>query len=288
MPFPEAFRRLADRRIEAARQAAIERLRTVDDRSAGRNLERIGSAWTRDRFSGDFYLSPLPADAPAVSIVIVQSREGNTVAHNPADLGGGPTDTHLIYEGLSRVAADAVLAGAATAAGPDVVFSTWHPDIVALRAALGLSRHPAQIVISNDGRADIDRTLLFNVPDLRVFVLAGAVCQDRCARAFAARPWITIVPIAPGRLREALVDLRRTHGLRRISAIGGRTTASSLVAAGVVQDLYLTTTARSAGEPDTPWYVGQDRPALDLILRKDGGGEMPIRFEHFAVCERPG
>ena len=46
--------------------------------------------------------------------VFVQSADGNTGARNPADLGGGETDKHLIYEGLSRVDVDGVLAGAAT------------------------------------------------------------------------------------------------------------------------------------------------------------------------------
>ena len=39
--------------------------------------------------------------------------------------GSGNTDTHLIYEGLSRVAADAVLAGARTV-HTDAFFSVWH------------------------------------------------------------------------------------------------------------------------------------------------------------------
>jgi hypothetical protein len=38
------------------------------------------------------------------------------------------TDKHLIYEGLSRAAADAVLAGAATVRAGDIVFSVWHPE----------------------------------------------------------------------------------------------------------------------------------------------------------------
>ncbi len=66
-------------------------------------------------FDGLFYVSP-PAgrDVPSANLVFVQSRDGNTVTRDPSVLGGGEADTHLIYEGLSRVAADAVLAGART------------------------------------------------------------------------------------------------------------------------------------------------------------------------------
>jgi len=262
--------------------ARLDPLTTIEDRSAGRNLDRIGSDWTRQLYGGDFLLPPVPAGVPAVSLVFVQSLSGNTGAANPDDLGGGATDKHLIYEGLSRVAADGVLAGATTATGSQVFFSVWHPEMVALRASLSRARHPAQIVVSNDGRVDLDGTLLFNVPDVPVFVLAGAVCRDRCARGFARRPWITIIPMAPDGIRDAMAQLRG-HGIDRVSAIGGRTTGSSLVDAGLVQDLCLTTTAREGGEPDTPFYVGKRPPVLDLVIRKANRSESPIRFEQFAI-----
>ena len=75
-------------------------------------------------------------DLPAIDLVFVQSRDSNTVADNPSTLGGGDTDEHLVYEGLSRVDADAVLAGAATARSERMVFSIWHPELVALRCSL--------------------------------------------------------------------------------------------------------------------------------------------------------
>jgi len=52
--------------------------------------------------------------------VFVQSRDGNTGARDPSSLGGGDTDKHLIYEGLSRVASDAVVAGAETIRGGNI------------------------------------------------------------------------------------------------------------------------------------------------------------------------
>ena len=73
-------------------------------------MRAIGNAWSRLHYDGDFYLPALPRDVPAVSLVFVQSRDGNTASPHPERLGGGAADTHLIYEGLSRVAADAVLA----------------------------------------------------------------------------------------------------------------------------------------------------------------------------------
>jgi riboflavin biosynthesis pyrimidine reductase len=256
----------------------------VSDRSGGRSLERIANDWTRRSYDGDFHLFPAPADVPAVSLVFVQSRDGNTGVDDPEQLGGGATDKHLIYEGLSRVAADGVLAGATTAAGRDVFFSVWHPELVALRHSLELPRHPAQIVVSQNGRADVDQTLLFNVPDVPVFVLASEVCRNKCAQRFARRPWITIVPIGPAGLTGALSSLGKNHGIARISAVGGRATASSLIDAGLVQDVYLTTTARSAGEPNTPFYTGTRRLSFDPIVKKTSTDpSAPMQFEHLAI-----
>ena len=127
----------------------------------------------------------------AVSLVFIQTKDGNTGGPNPGAFGGGATDRHLIYEGLSRVAADAVLAGAGSV-HRDAFFSVWHPDLVALRASLGLPRHPAQIVVSKRGSLDFD-ALLFNVPDMRVFLIAGDECIARHETALRARPWVRLI-----------------------------------------------------------------------------------------------
>ena len=102
-----------------------------------------------------------------LSLAFVQSRDGNTEAADPGEFGAGATDKHLIYEGLSRVAADAVLVGAGTV-HPEAFFSVWHPELIALRESLGFPRHPAQVVVSKRGHVDL-ASLLFNVPDVPVF-----------------------------------------------------------------------------------------------------------------------
>ena len=131
----------------------------------------IGNDWSREYYDGPFYLFQLPDHLPAVSLVFVQSRDGNTGADNPADLGGGPTDKYLIYEGLSRVAADGVMAGAATI-GKSVFFGIIHPELVKLRHELGLPRHPAQIVVSERGHIDLSARV-FSTPDVPRLSVSG-------------------------------------------------------------------------------------------------------------------
>jgi riboflavin biosynthesis pyrimidine reductase len=222
-----------------------------------------------------------------VSLVFVQSRDKNTGASEPAELGGGDTDRHVIYEGLSRVAADAVLAGTTTVTGAEVFFSVWHPDFVALRKSYGLPRHPAQIVMTRTGSVDVDSSLLFNIPEARVFVLGTPEACERLAPSLESRSWVTLIGYE-GDLIPALEHLRAKHGIRRISVVGGRTVATTLLDAGVVQDLYLTTTEKEAGEPGTPLYIGSRPPAFDAVVRKRGTDpEAPFLFEHLGVYPAP-
>jgi riboflavin biosynthesis pyrimidine reductase len=241
-------------------------------------LLTIGNAWTRRPFDGDFYASPPPADIPASNLVFVQSSDGNTGAADPSTLGGGATDKHVVYEGLSRVAADAVMAGAETIRGGDIAFSVWHPEFVRLRAALGLPRHPIQIVATLRGLA-FDQTLFYNVSDLRVVLLTVPACVEAMRRDLAVRSWITPVVMKHATdLRTAFGELRRL-GINRVSAIGGRTIARALIDAGLIHDLYLTTSARPGGEPNTPFYP---KPlAGTLVVSKRGTGpDTGVAFRH--------
>ncbi|HET9261652.1 MAG TPA: dihydrofolate reductase family protein [Vicinamibacterales bacterium] len=281
-PQRTGFEDFAAAKLREAATARIERLSTILHRRGKSPARGIGNVWTRAHYGGDFDVAVPAEERTALSFVFVQSKDGNTGVADPSTLGGGPTDKHLIYEGLSRVAADAVLAGAATV-HPETFFSVWHPELVALRHALGLPRHPAQIVVSKHGRVNFD-ALLFNVPDVPVFLIAGQECVSRRAAWFDARPWVRPIPLIADNLRPAIDRLRDAEGIRRISAVGGRFTASRLVDAGLAQDLYLTTTSREGGEPGTPWYSGATPPGLEVLTKKQwfDDGEL-IGFEHLWI-----
>ena len=259
----------------------VRPLETIEDCSQRWPVTSIGNEWSRKYFGGPFYVFDAPAKTPAISLVFVQTRDRNTGASNPEDLGGGPTDKHLIYEGLSRVAADGVLAGASSV-GQSVFFTANHPELVALRAELGFPRHPAQMVMSKDGNFDL-QARIFTTPDVPVFLLAGEQCIKKMSEEIARRPWITLIPTADD-LPATFARLRREHGIGRISAVGGRVAATSLVDAGLVQDIYLTTSAIDGGEADTPWYVGRRQPKLKTIVKKrELGVDSPILFDHLAI-----
>ena len=280
------FAEVVRRRTREATAAVLPPLKTVEG-GATDDLDTVGNRWTRRLFDGDFFLSRVSRlsnvtrDIPATGLVFVQSRDGNTGARNPSSLGGGETDKHLIYDGLSRVAANGVLAGAETIRGSKVIFSVWHPELVELRAAMGLPRHPIQIVATLGGLT-FDDTLLFNVPELPVIVISTAVWVEKMKEALARRPWIRTVAMAqPDDLPSAFRGLR-SIGVARISAIGGRTIARAMIDAGLVQDLYLTTSPRPGGEPNTP--LSPTPLNGTLVVRKLGTGpEAGVVFEHLIL-----
>jgi riboflavin biosynthesis pyrimidine reductase len=274
------FGAFADRKRSAAHAATLAQLRTLIDRSPGFALKPVGAAWCDERFDGPFWTSTA-ANRPSISIVFVQSYDGNTGSDDPSSLGAGETDTHLIYEGLSRIAVDGVAVGASTLY-PDSFFSVWRPELVDARVASGLPAHPAQIVLTRSGRVDVDGTRLFNVPDVPVFVLTSREGRGRLMQALHERPWVyAIVADGPDALVQQVNELFR-RGQQRISCVGGRGTASAFVDAGLVDDLYLTTSPQDGGVPRTPWYIGNRPPSLERVLAKSWKAPAGVvRFEHF-------
>lgn len=259
---------------------------TVEAGGHTKGLETVGSDWTCRLFDGLFLESPAPdSSLPAINTVFVQSADRNTGARHPAELGGGATDTHLIYEGLSRVRADAIMTGASTIRGSQMILGVWHPELVALRERLGLPRYPAQIVATRSGRLGIESELMFNAPEVPVFILTTPAAAATLTPRIDGRPWISILA-APEKanLVGSLERLRGDHDIRRISCIGGRTLATDLIDAGIVQDLYLTTSPKPGGDPGTPFYTGNQTLETTSVVTKAGRDEEAgVRFEHLVL-----
>jgi riboflavin biosynthesis pyrimidine reductase len=245
-------------------------------------IEKIGNVWTRRLFDGDFFRSAraCESDLPITNLVFVESQEGNTVADDPSTLGGGDTDKHLIYEGLSRIDADAVLAGASTARNNELVFSVWHPELVALRLRRGRARHPAQVVVCSKSALPIETALMFQEPSLPVYLITTSDAAASLRLQVLTHPWVHVIDGGcPLSMRTALRKLK-THAINTVSAVGGRTTARTLLSQRVVQDLYLTTSAESAGAPNTPLVDGA-LSAKRVVIKEGTGPETGVRFVHY-------
>lgn len=288
MDWAARFETFVDKKTTAASTAQIPGYTTVESRTDGQRLSAIGNSWTIECFDGRFYESwPDDPGLPAVNVVFVQSADGNTGTRNPMELGGGLTDKHLIYEGLSSVHADAILTGSTTIAGDDTVMAIWHPKLVSLRIALGLPRFPVQVVATRSGALDIESSLLYNVPLLRVVILTADGGAEVLRPYLKERPWIKVISGgSQSDLVSGLRTLRANHGVTRVSSTAGRTVTTQLIDAGVVQDLYLTTSPITGGEPNTPFYTGTAPLTTTRIVKKAGkGDETGVTFEHLVIPE---
>ena len=277
------FQKYAAAKTAAAVAATIPGYRTMETHDVAPGMSAIGNAWTSKHFAGPFFESPSSNPRlPAVNTVFVQSADGNTGADDPTTLGGGATDKHLIYEGLSSVHADAIMTGTGTVRGSQMVMAVWHPELVHLRESLGLARFPAQVVATRSGHVDIESELLYNVPELPVLIMTTTDGARVVNAHLTTRPWITVIDTGPSsNLVAGLETLHAAHGIRRLSCIGGRTLATSVIDAGVVQDLYITTSPKPGGEPNTPFYTGAHPLRTRLVVRKAGRDEEAgVIFEH--------
>jgi hypothetical protein len=223
----ERFDTLVERKTREAAGASLHPYVTESEHPPERATV-IGNDWSRRLFGGGFHVSPARmAQRPACSLVFVQSADGNTGASDPGALGGGETDKHLIYEGLSRVGADGVLAGAETVRDANLVFSVWHPELVALRASLGLPRHPVQIIATLKG-LDLEGSLLFNVPEIPVVLLTVAPAARTMQASLGARPWVTaLVMNEPAALPASRCDRRGSRVCRASAAARSRVSCST-------------------------------------------------------------
>jgi hypothetical protein len=283
-PPASAFEAYCREKERAALTAPVSGYSTVLEDGEGVDLLAIGSTWSRGLFDGDFYRSAgsRSPDLPAVTLV------HHWPAHDPRKPAGLPptvdaTTLHLIHEGLARVDADGVLGGRGVVLECGYVASVWHPELVALRLSRGLPRHPVQIVVSESGRLPFDECLLFNEPSLRVVVVTAHRGAAAVAPLLQDKPWIRVLDAGqPLSLRKALMTLRQ-EGLAVVAALGGRRVASSLLADGLVTDLYLTGSDEDGARPLHDFYDGPPVLHRRVLAKRGRRGSNGASFEHLVA-----
>lgn len=209
--------------------------------------------------------------------------------------GGSETDRFVM--GLLRAAADCVLIGSGTLHGSPKALWTpekAHPDAAAayaeLRRRLGLAPEPMLAVMTASGALDPAHPAL----ERGAIVLTTANGADRCGRELSSSVEILTLDgetaVDPG---EAVAALRR-QGYRSICSEAGPHVFGSLVAAGLVDELFLTVSPLLAGRSDLGQRLGlveneellpaRTEQARLLSARRDGGH----LFLRYALTGRAG
>jgi len=125
--------------------------------------------------------------------------------------------------------------------------------------------------------------LIFLEPAIRVFVITRSASVEAIRKRIDGRPWIEVIDAGePLSLTRGLRTLR-ARGIEVVSCVGGSVIATGLLKDALISDIYLTTSAIDAGEPQTPFYDGPPLPLERVLLKAGRGVEAGVRFEHFVV-----
>ena len=213
------------------------------------------------------------ADRPFVYLNMVTTADGRAAIDGRSHALGSETDTLLLTE--LRTLADAVLLGPGTLRAEGYGRLVGNAERVARREAAGLPATPAAVVISRSLDLPWDAGL-FAAAGQPVLVYTGS---DADAPAVAAD--LEVVHLGDPSPAAALADLR-ARGVRALLCEGGPTLNRALLAAGLVDELFLTLSPLLAGNADAPRIVeGEDLPdplTMELAWVLRHGDELYLRY----------
>jgi riboflavin biosynthesis pyrimidine reductase len=232
-----------------------------------------------------------PEQRPFVYVNMVATADGRASVGGSTRALGSDADTLLLTE--LRALADAVLIGSGTLRAEGYGRLVREPGRVARRHAAGLDATPLAVLLSRSLDLPWDAGL-FAAADQPVLVYTSAggappvadPARGEGATPDEAAPPAVAAPLEVVRLPEAtpeaaLADLR-ARGVRSLLCEGGPTLNRALLAAGAVDELFLTLAPLLGGTADAPRIVeGDDLPEpLDLelawVLRHDD--ELYLRY----------
>ena len=173
-----------------------------------------------------------PADRPLVMMVMVATVDGRAAVGGSSRALGGDADLALLLE--LRTIADAVLVGGATVRAEGYGRLVGSEERRARRRAAGLAEDPVAVLVSRSMDLPWDAGL-FAASEQPVLVYAGAGADP----PRVAAP-VQLVRLEEASLAAALADLRRARGVRSVLCEGGPTLNRALLAAGLVDELFLT------------------------------------------------
>ncbi|NJN17473.1 MAG: deaminase [Oscillochloris sp.] len=215
-------------------------------------------------YGGDWRIAPAPADRPLVVTNFVASHDGRISFDLPKHSGGGsvsrgvPHDTWLM--GLIRARADAILTGGGTLRvarkhrwTPATVFPAAAETYAALRRAERKAVFPLLVVLSKRGDLPADAQALAS-PDQPVLIATTAAGAQQLRASLGPRPQIDYF-VSQGDtvdLRALLQSLRRRNGVQHLLSEGGARVYGALIAAGLIDETFLTLSPIVVGNPPTP------------------------------------
>jgi riboflavin-specific deaminase-like protein len=214
-----------------------------------------------------------PADRPYLVLNMVSSLDGKATIDWRTKGLSTDLDRRLFHR--LRTQADAVMVGAGTVRAERYGRMAKSEELRAVREGEGLAPDPLAVIVSS--RLDLPADLpILAEPAQRVLVATGsdATLPEVEAEVLYERVGDDL-PLLASRLREQ-------HGIRSVVCEGGPTLNSHLLAAGLVDELWLTLNPKLAGGAAALTIVaGRElvEPVdLELISVAEGGGDLFTRW----------
>jgi riboflavin biosynthesis pyrimidine reductase len=214
-----------------------------------------------------------PAGRPLVFVAMISTVDGRAAIDGRSNALGDEADLETLLE--LRTIADAVLIGTGTLRAEGYDRLIRDPGRRARRVAAGLAEDPLAVLLSR--RFDIPwEAGLFQAPDQRVLVYTGAAGDVPDVPA----P-VEVAELPDPTPAAAFADLR-ARGVRALLCETGPRLNRTLLADGVVDELFLTVAPVLTSDPAEPQIVMGDRlpTAVDLRLEwaLQHGSELFLRY----------
>lgn len=243
-----------------------------------------------------------PRERPYVLVNFIESLDGVISYTQPGEpyqgTVGGKSDTDHMVMGILRARADAVIFGAGSLREdkghihtPAFVSPPHAEAYAAMRAKLGKGdTQPISVVMSGSGQIDLNERT-FHAPGVRVVIVTTAAGEQRLrGAALLAGVETRAVGAAADDEVDVLAMLRLLaddYGVRVALNEGGPLVLASFLAAGVVDELFLTLAPQLAGRTrETPRralvegvaFAPADAPNARLLSVKQAGNHLFLRY----------
>ena len=226
--------------------------------------QSILSGGLKNLYDGDLRFGTPPAGRPYVIANFVSTLDGVASyqiegrSSGSVISGSNPTDRFIM--GLLRASADAIVIGAATAQDVSAK-SVWTPESVYpdakqlyadfRQSTLHKPQYPLLVIVSGSGRLELERAI-FHTPAMRALVITTAAGEDELARRGAAA--LTSVEVRTLESSGSGIDppailqlLESQFGVKTLLHEGGPKLFGQFLAAGVMNELFLTLSPHIAG-----------------------------------------
>ena len=232
---------------------------------------------------------------PHTTVILAMSADGKItdVALTAARFGSANDKSHLEEQ---VAASDAILFGNGTLRAYGTTLRVISPDLVKQRELQGKPPQPVQIVCSRSREFD-PNWRFFQQPVPR-WLLTGK--DEETAEEETAMPFP--YPMKDGMFDRTLIakttageidwidafQQLETLGIKRLAILGGGKLVASVLAAGLIDELWLTVCPLILGGADAPTpvegkgFLADLAPKLELLTVKQVGGEV---FLHYR-CDR--